>query len=138
MLIGAQYVGCSISEVVTFKIHYFIVPRMYKQYLVEGITSSKGQCSGHSYSLNDRDQQFLSRNDHANWLAHSLRGSLEVCLWRPFSEIRYWWDMASEDWLLNTCTRSISSGSASYLCLQLRVLILYDWKKVLWSSMLYF
>ena len=67
MLVGARRMGHAISDIVReFNIPRSTVSRVCREYLISGITSHHGHCSGRLPALNDRDQRRLRRFVNAN------------------------------------------------------------------------
>ncbi|KAG9473686.1 hypothetical protein GDO78_004144 [Eleutherodactylus coqui] len=61
MIVGARRMGCPISEVVReLNIPRSTVSRVYREYLIQGVTSHSGQRSGRPRLLNDDDRQRLA------------------------------------------------------------------------------
>jgi hypothetical protein len=67
MKVGARRMGHSISEFVpSINIPLSTVSHVFREYLVEGISTHRGQHSGQPRVLNDRDQRRPARIDRGN------------------------------------------------------------------------
>ena len=70
MIVGAKRMGCSISEVLqAFNIPRSTVSCVHQEYVMEGINTHSGQCSGHPQLLNDYDWWCLARIEQTATLA---------------------------------------------------------------------